>query len=93
VVPRNWIEKSGQPVSEEVIKYGYQWWRLPALKNYETSRIPPDILIAWGIFTQQIFILPTEDLLIVRLGQDPDPYNDEWREIEFLTLVQDALIN
>lgn len=93
VVPRNWIEKSGQPVSEEVKKYGYQWWRLPALGDYENSKIPPDILIAWGIFTQQIFILPTEDLLIVRLGYDSDPYNDEWREIEFLTLVQDSIIN
>jgi len=93
VVPRNWVEKSGQPVSEEVKKYGYQWWRLPALGDYENSKIPPDILIAWGIFTQQIFILPTEDLLIVRLGYDSDPANDEWREIEFLTLVQGAIIN
>jgi len=40
---------------------------------------------------QQIFILPTEDLLIVRLGHDPDPTHDEWREAEFLTLVLDSL--
>ena len=93
VVPRNWIEESGKPVSEEVKKYGYQWWRLPALENYENSKIPPDILIAWGIFTQQIFILPTEDLLIVRLGRDPDPHHDEWRETEFLTLVLNSIKN
>jgi len=91
VVPRNWIEESARPVSEEVKKYGYQWWRLPALENSAKSEIPPDILFAWGIFTQQIFILPTEDLLIVRLGHDPDPTHDEWREAEFLTLVLDSL--
>lgn len=93
VVPRNWVEESGQPVSAEVKKYGYQWWRLPALGDYENSKIPPDILIAWGIFTQQIFILPTKDLLIVRLGRDRDPYHDEWRETEFLTLVLNSLKN
>lgn len=91
VISRNWIEESAKPVSEEVKKYGYQWWRLPALENYENSKIPPDILIAWGIFTQQIFILPTEDLLIVRLGRDSDPSHDEWRETEFLTLVLNSL--
>lgn len=93
VVPQNWIEESSKPVSEEVKKYGYQWWRLPALADYESSNIPPDLLIAWGIFTQQIFILPTQDLLIVRLGRDPDPYHDEWREVELITLVLDSLKN
>jgi CubicO group peptidase (beta-lactamase class C family) len=91
VVSREWVKKSGEPVSEEVKKYGYQWWRLPALGKTEGSEIPPDILIAWGIFTQQIFILPSRDLLIVRLGHDPDPTHDEWREAEFLSLVLDSL--
>lgn len=91
VVSREWVRKSGEPVSEDVKKYGYQWWRLPAMEGHASSRIPPDILIAWGIFTQQIFILPTQELLIVRLGQDPDPYHDEWREVEFLSLVLDSL--
>jgi len=91
VISREWVNRSGEPVSEEVKTYGYQWWRLPILEGYAGSGIPPDLLIAWGIFTQQIFILPTQDLLIVRLGQDPDPYRDEWREVEFLNLVLDSL--
>jgi CubicO group peptidase (beta-lactamase class C family) len=90
---RDWIRESSKPVSEDVKKYGYQWWRLSALGNHEGSKIPPDILIAWEIFTQQIFILPAQDLLIVRLGHDPDPYHDEWREVEFLNLVLDSLEN
>jgi CubicO group peptidase (beta-lactamase class C family) len=91
VVPKDWIEESSQPVSEEIEKYGYQWWRLPVLKGYEETKIPRDILIAWGIFTQQIFIIPTKDLLVVRLGHDQDPYNDEWLELEFLSLVLNSL--
>lgn len=91
LVSEHWIEKSSEPVSEEIKKYGYQWWRLPVFKGYEETKIPRDILIAWGIFTQQIFIFPTEDLLIVRLGFDRNPNNDEWVETEFLTLVLDSL--
>ncbi len=91
VVSRDWVEASSRPVSDDVQKYGYQWWRLPALENWAKSEIPRDLLIAWGIFTQQIFIFPTQDLLIVRLGNDPDPYHDEWREVEFLSLVLDSL--
>lgn len=91
VVPEDWIEESSQPVSEEIEKYGYQWWRLPVFKGYEETKIPRDILIALGIFTQQIFIIPTKDLLVVRLGHDTDPYHDEWRELEFLSLVLNSL--
>jgi CubicO group peptidase (beta-lactamase class C family) len=91
VVSREWVRKSGEPVSDGIRQYGYQWWRLPALEGFEGSGIPSNLLIAWGIFTQQIFILPSLDLLIVRLGQDPDPYHDEWREVEFLKLVLGSL--
>lgn len=91
VVPKDWIEESSQPVSEEIEKYGYQWWRLPVFRGYEETKIPRDILMALGIFTQQIFIIPTKDLLVVRLGHDPDPYHDEWRELEFLSLVLNSL--
>ncbi|MBN1222652.1 MAG: hypothetical protein JXB23_05355, partial [Candidatus Aminicenantes bacterium] len=77
--------------SDSVRKYGYQWWLLPALKGYEDSKIPAGTFLAWGIFTQQVFVIPEKDLLIVRLGYDRNPAQDEWREVEFLTLVLDCL--
>jgi len=91
IVSEAWIDESLRPVSDDITKYGYQWWLLPVLGGYETSIIPPKTFIAWGIYTQQIFIIPEEDLVIVRLGNDANPYDDEWREVEFLTLVLNSL--
>lgn len=87
IIPRHWIEESLQPVSDDVKKYGYQWWLLSALRGYEESKIPPKTFLAWGIYTQQILVIPEEDLVIVRVGNDPGSDDDEWDEVEFLTLV------
>jgi len=91
LVPEHWVEESIRPVSGSVKHYGYQWWLLPALKGYENSVIPAGTFLAWGIFTQQVFVIPEKDLLIVRLGNDSNPYQDEWVEVEFLELVLDCL--
>lgn len=91
IVPRQWVEMSTAPARDGVSWYGFQWWLLPALRDYEGSAIPADTFIAWGIYTQQIFVIPSLDLLIVRVGRDANPQNDEWREVEFLERVLAAL--
>jgi CubicO group peptidase (beta-lactamase class C family) len=90
LVPVNWVEESLQPISENVEKYGYQWWLLPALRGYKEANIPAKTFLAWGIFTQQIFVIPEKELVIVRLGNDRNPAQDEWREVEFLSLVLES---
>ena len=94
IIKKKWVEESLLPVSshypEELSMidfYGYQWWLLPALENYQSYNIPPKTYLAWGLYTQQIFIIPEKELLIVRLGYDKDADNDEWHEAEFLNLV------
>ena len=91
VIQADWIRESRQPVSESVTKYGYQWWLRSVLGKDIDSDIPEQILIAWGIYTQQIFVIPGKEIVIVRLGFDRDPYKDEWKEAEFLSLVLDCL--
>jgi len=91
IVPKHWIEESLRPVSDEIKKYGYQWWLLPVFGDYVTPNIPPKTYLAWGIYTQQVFVIPEEDIVIVRLGNDANPYTDEWREIEFLNLVLNSI--
>ena len=97
VVPETWVEESLAPVrspsNREVIsdEYGYQWWLLPSLIGYEHSIIPPSTFLAWGIFSQQIFIIPEEDIVAVRVGWDIYSQTDEWDEIEFLTLILKAI--
>lgn len=91
IVPRQWVDESTAPARSSVYWYGYQWWRASALYGFENSIVPPGTIIAWGIFTQQIFVIPEEDIVIVRVGYDTDPDNDQWRELEFLTLVLNAI--
>ncbi len=89
IIPEPWIEESLQPVSDVVNFYGYQWWLRPALSGYENSIIPPNTFLAWGIYTQQIFVIPEEDLVIVRVANDPG--SEGWDEVEFLTLVLNSI--
>jgi len=97
VISKTWIDESLKPVSNrykelDIIDfYGYQWWLLPALKDYQRYNLPQSTYLAWGLYTQQIFIIPEKDLLIVRLGYDENAKNDEWREAEFLNLVINSI--
>jgi len=91
IVPRQWIDHSTQPANDNITWYGYQWWLVQALAGFQNSIIPPDTFIAWGIYTQQIFVIPEKEIVIVRVGNDSNPANDEWREVEFLTLVLQSM--
>lgn len=90
IVPRSWVYQSVQPVSESVNNYGYLWWLRPSLGGYEGSLIPEDTFFALGLFTQQIFVIPSEDLVIVRMANDL--ILDDWNEADFLTLILESLI-
>jgi hypothetical protein len=50
------------------------------------------MIIAWGIYTQQIFVIQDKELVIVRVGYDSNPGNDEWKEPELLKLIFDSII-
>ena len=89
LVPVNWVYQSIQPVSESVNYYGYQWWLRPSLGGYENPLIPNDVFYALGLFTQQIFVIPSKDLVIVRMANDLTAH--EWNEVDFLTLILESL--
>ncbi len=88
IVSEAWVDESVQPVSNDVIHYGYQWWLKPALRGHEQSIVPSGTYIAWGIYTQQIFVIPEARIVIARVGNDPNG----WDEVRFLTLVLDAMV-
>jgi CubicO group peptidase (beta-lactamase class C family) len=89
VISESWVNASLEPVSESIDFYGYQWWLLPVFGGHENSIIPEDAYFAWGLYTQQIFIIPSEDLVIVRVANDPG--SAEWDELEFLTRIIQSL--
>ena len=63
--------------------YGYLWWLngkgsyiLPATnEDIQTDLVataPDDLLTAIGLFDQKLFVLPSRDLVVVRLGAQPE---------------------
>jgi CubicO group peptidase (beta-lactamase class C family) len=90
VVPRSWISQSVQPVSENVNNYGYLWWLRPSLGGYDGSLIPDDTFFARGLFTQEIFVIPSKDLVIVRMADDLN--SDVWNEVDFLIIILESLL-
>jgi CubicO group peptidase (beta-lactamase class C family) len=85
VVPEAWVIESLRPVSDRIDFYGYQWWLAPALDGYEGSAIPSDTFLAWGIYGQQLFVIPSRQLVVVRVADDPG--SPAWDEVEFLTRI------
>ena len=91
VVSKEWVEKSVSPASPDINYYGYSFWLIPVFENYQNYNLPEDIYLAWGIHTQQIFVIPDYDIVVVRLGNDNDPAHDKWVETEFLRLLLDCV--
>ncbi len=82
VVPSAWLDKMVQPSSIED-SYGYHIW-LKA-KTREQSGIerqdsqpfvPEDIIYLDGKYFQRVYIIPAHDLVIVRIGEEADDWDD-----------------
>lgn len=73
ILPEGWVKKSITPAQAADRKqYGYQFW-LNGLAENDPSRrhypdVPADMFFADGYGGQDIFIIPSEDIVIVRLG-------------------------
>lgn len=65
ILPPNWTEFSTEVANDSKGKYGAQFW-LPTKEEYPNS--PKNMYFADGFQGQRIFIIPSEDLVIVRLG-------------------------
>jgi CubicO group peptidase (beta-lactamase class C family) len=90
IVPKNWVEESTSPASGLVNWYAYLWHvNLPVRLAAEDSVIPDDGFMAEGILGQQLFVIPSRDLVIVRVATELG--STEWDAVEFLTLVLNAI--
>jgi CubicO group peptidase (beta-lactamase class C family) len=90
VVPEAWVAESLRPASSRIDFYGYQWWLAPVLAGQEASAVPSDTFLAWGIYTQQVFVIPSLRLVVARVADDPG--SDAWDEVAFLTLIIDSIV-
>ena len=69
--------------------YGYLWHvNLPLRLNAKDSNIPADGYMAEGVMGQNIIIIPSKDLVIVKVANSQDRGMDL---VKFLTLMLDAI--
>ncbi|RYY22998.1 MAG: class C beta-lactamase-related serine hydrolase [Chitinophagaceae bacterium] len=91
LLPENWVKESITPSSAaETGEYGFQWWLNAGAPNNSQNRsypaLPEDMFYADGYEGQNIFILPSSKLVVVRLGLTKGNY---WGEVELLrSLIQ-----
>lgn len=79
VVPKQWVRDSLKPSTELNSAYGYLWWlnqkgawvsapdHVTGSGNY-FGDVPEDVFAAWGMFSQLIMVVPSEGIVLTRLG-------------------------
>jgi hypothetical protein len=81
VVPEEWVRESTQPSQGLFTRYGYYWW-LPDFPD-----APPDMFAAMGFQTKRIYVIPSLDIVAVRLGVG----DETWDGNAFLIPVVEAV--
>ena len=98
IVSEAWVEKSTQtdPSVKMWAAYGYLWHvNLPYRLKWNRSpvpldSIPPDAYMAEGVLGQSIVIIPSRDLVIVRVANETSGHMDL---VKFLTMILEAIEN
>jgi len=73
LLPENWVKETTQPASSDTLHhYGYQFW-LNGYPGKDSTHhlfpdVPADLYFADGYGGQNIYIIPSKKLIVVRLG-------------------------
>ncbi|HZG25018.1 MAG TPA: serine hydrolase [Chitinophagaceae bacterium] len=86
ILPEGWVRQSTTPApAAEEGEYGFQWWLNAGEKNNPENclfpGLPEDMFFADGYEGQNIFVIPSQKLVVVRLGLTR---NANWGEDELL---------
>ena len=84
ILPEGWVEYTVTPASDSKDGYGAFFW---LNKDKYWPDIPEDMFNCQGHDGQEIFIIPSKDLVIVQLGYSPKPD----RVVDFNALVRDII--
>lgn len=73
ILPVNWVQESIQPsIADKRKHYGFQFWLNGFSETYPTKRwypdVPADMFFADGYGGQDIYIIPSKKLLVLRFG-------------------------
>ncbi|MFQ5795046.1 MAG: serine hydrolase domain-containing protein [Candidatus Bipolaricaulia bacterium] len=81
-----WIEVATQTSQEFNPNYGYTWW--VNTQGIQWPGVPRDAFAAMGHLCNRCYVIPSLDLVVVRIGSGPA----SWEEPVFIEKVVDAVI-
>ncbi len=84
ILPEGWVDFTVTPASASSGAYGAYFW---LNRNHKLPDVPEDMYSCNGHDGQQIFIIPSKDLVVVVLGYSPKPD----RVIDFNGLLRDIM--
>jgi len=84
ILPEGWAAYSATPASASQGGYGAFFW---LNRNHHWPDAPEDLLECRGHDGQEIFIIPSKDLVVVELGYSPKPD----RVVDFNALLKDII--
>lgn len=88
LVSRDWVEQAVQPNgSENDPAYGYQWWLNRGGEDLRWPDLPADTFAAQGNREQRVTVIPSRNMVIVRLGWTTGAYPDNQRFAELLAAL------
>ncbi len=73
ILPEDWVQQTTQPVvTTEKNRYGYQFWLNSYTENGKKMKVfpdaPDDLFYPSGYGGQHVYIMPSKDLIVVRMG-------------------------
>ncbi len=92
LLPEGWVEASTTPVEPATTPYGAQWWLNAGPDGQlRMPTVPADAFWASGNEGQQVVVVPSEELVVVRLGFSGEFGGIDWGLEELLAGVIDAI--
>jgi len=93
ILPEYWVTDTRKPALESAQHYGYLFWRAYRYADAVGAKVPEDTYMATGLFQKYIIIIPSYNLVIVRLGEDLIEGDNGWDTAEFISRIILAVDN
>jgi len=93
ILPEYWVADTRKPALENAQHYGYLFWRAYRYADAVGTKVPEDTYMATGLFQKYIIIIPSYNLVIVRLGEDWIEGTNGWDTAEFISRIILAVDN
>jgi len=84
VVPADWVKESVEQSQWENQSYGFYWWL------QDLPDVPKDMFMADGFQTKRIYVIPSLDIVAVRIGQGD---GEAWDDNAFLKPIVESVID